>query len=173
MPDKVKPFKQESTPDGGQNDAGWSEVDPNEDYIAMKGIAFENSNSHLVHIIDNEITFVDPVTGQKKLSELGASSGITESQHLSLDQLVHKIIETNYFEITRDENGDISDTIYYTDDTKSLKIRECNIIRNENNDISQIIIKQYNAVGTLVQTLTGIITRDENDEILNVQWSLT
>jgi hypothetical protein len=50
MVDKVKPLKMESSVDGTENDVDYTETDPSEDYIAAKGIALENSNSHTVDL---------------------------------------------------------------------------------------------------------------------------
>lgn len=47
-----------------------TEADPSEDYIAIKGVALENLSTHLVDIVDGEITFTDPANGQRKLSRL-------------------------------------------------------------------------------------------------------
>lgn len=68
--DKVKPLKIEDPIDGTEDDQGYpTQLDPSEDYVATKGIAFENQETHLIDIIDNEITFTDPVNNQVKLSK--------------------------------------------------------------------------------------------------------
>lgn len=70
MPDKVKPLKIEDTIDGSQDDQGYpTQLDPSEDYVAVKGVAFENQDTHLIDVIDNEIAFTDPVNSQVKLSQ--------------------------------------------------------------------------------------------------------
>jgi len=51
MVDKIKPLKIESPVDGTQNDMGfYTETSPNEDYVAAKGIAFENSDTRLIDL---------------------------------------------------------------------------------------------------------------------------
>lgn len=90
--------------------------------------------------------------------ETGLSgSGITANQHLDLDQLVHDIAETSYLEVTR-SGGQVTDVIIYTDSGKTTKIREVNITRTLG-QVSQVVTKQYDGGGSLVQTLTQTITR--------------
>lgn len=50
MVDKVKPLKYENSVDGTQNDVSPTETKPSEDYLAAKGIAFENSNDRLIDL---------------------------------------------------------------------------------------------------------------------------
>lgn len=49
MADKIKPLKIENAATGGtQNDGFPTETDPTQDYIATKGIAFENLDTFLI-----------------------------------------------------------------------------------------------------------------------------
>lgn len=84
-------------------------------------------------------------------------SGITESQHRNLDQLVHLIAENSYLEIVK-TGGKVSDIIIWSDNTKVLKIRETNITRTAGK-VSQIVIKQYDETGVLAETLTQTLNR--------------
>lgn len=71
MPDKIRPLKIENLNDGSQNDMGFTtEADPAEDFISIKGIAFENSDDNLIEVVGNEITFTDTVSGSQTLSRL-------------------------------------------------------------------------------------------------------
>lgn len=83
--------------------------------------------------------------------------GISTPQHRALDQLVHDIAETSYLEVTRTQ-GRVSSIIVWTDSGKTVKIREVLITRS-NGTVSQIVTKQYNGSGTLVETLTDTVTR--------------
>lgn len=57
MVDKVRPIKIENTTDGSQDDAGeYTELNPAEDYLAAKGIAFENSNDYLFEKLGTHLT---------------------------------------------------------------------------------------------------------------------
>lgn len=87
------------------------------------------------------------------------SGGITESQHESLDTLVHDIAEDSYIEITR-SSGKVTDVVIWTDSGKTKKIREWNITRSSGK-VSQVVAKQYDGNGDLItgQTLTSSITR--------------
>jgi hypothetical protein len=69
--DKIRPLKFENDVDGSQNDEYQTEADPNEDYVATKGIAFENSNNHYIDKdpTTGQIRFSDPVNGTKILND--------------------------------------------------------------------------------------------------------
>jgi hypothetical protein len=103
----------------------------------------------------------DPRTG---------GGGLTPASHKVLDQLVHNIAETSYLEITR-TNGQVTDVVYWTDASKTTKVRETNITR-ASGLVSQVVIKQYDGTGTLAETLTGSITR-ANGQISSIGWTLT
>jgi len=150
--DLVKPLKYESD----EGDFGPVQFNPNEDVVNANGYAL-NDNENI--IIDSDgsgnIQFKDVVAGgPHTLADLLVSSGgITESQHKVLDQLVHLIAESNHQDITY--NGwKVTDIIHWIDDNKTTKIREINLTYN-GWKTNTLIIKQYNAVGTLVETLTG------------------
>jgi hypothetical protein len=67
MADKVKPLKIEDTTSGSQNDGFPVETNPAQDYIATKGIAFENSNTRLLDLsAGGEIQYLDAVQGTYK-----------------------------------------------------------------------------------------------------------
>lgn len=71
MADKIRPLKIETPDDGTQDDMGYpTEVNPDEDYVAAKGVAFENLDTHIIDLVDGEITLTDPSNGQRKLSRL-------------------------------------------------------------------------------------------------------
>jgi len=80
--DKVKPLKFETDEHGTQNDEWWAELNPNEDYVATKGVAFENSDNHRIETRDNEIAFVDPVNGVVKLQEINSAKWATGAGYL-------------------------------------------------------------------------------------------
>lgn len=149
--DRVKPLKIESPPDGTQLDLFPTEVDDQEDYISVKGIAFGSD----IDFID-----VDPSTGQIRISDSvygtrtlpDSFGGYTESEHAGVDQLVHNVSENAYMEVTR-SGGLITSEVYWTDSGKTQKIREY-IYTRSGNLISQIVIKQYDSSGILAETET-------------------
>jgi len=89
----------------------------------------------------------DPRTG---------GSGITAGQHKVLDQLVHELAETSYVELTR-VSGKVTEVIAWTDNGKTVKIRETLITRS-GNQVSTVVEKQYDGAGSLVETLTHTFT---------------
>lgn len=92
--------------------------------------------------------------------------------HEQLDTLVHGIAETCYFERVKTGCRVQSET-WYTDNTKTQKIREKIITRSPvtTGKISQIVWKQYDQGGNLVAgtgTLTETWTRDGNGKVINI-----
>jgi hypothetical protein len=103
-------------------------------------------------------TGVDVGTGDVVIA-LSTSSGLTNTTHRVLDQLVHNIAETSYYEIIR-SGIHISSEIWWTNSGKTIKIREIDYTYS-GAFVSQIITKQYNASGNLItgETLTETIIR--------------
>lgn len=58
--DKVKPLKMEDPTSGTETDAAPTETDPSEDYLATKGIAFENLDTHLAQKVGGVLKFTVP-----------------------------------------------------------------------------------------------------------------
>jgi hypothetical protein len=78
--------------------------------------------------------------------------GLTEVTHRPVDQLVHEIAETSYEEY--EYTGSRVDAVrIYTDDTKVTKVREQEFTYT-GNKVTQIVTKQYNVGGSVVETLT-------------------
>lgn len=71
--------------------------------------------------------------------DLRSGSGLSESQHLVLDQLVHSLDE-NHIEEYLYSGNKVTNVIYWTDGTKTKKIRE----------------EQYTYSGNKVDTVTTI-----------------
>jgi hypothetical protein len=109
---------------------------------------------------EDDVGTYDPRTG----------GGIDAVTHRGLDQLVHLVAETSYLELTR-TSGRVSDIIYWTDNTKTTKVRETNITRTSG-QVSQIVVKQYDGTGTLNETLTGTVTRTSG-QASSIDWVLT
>ena len=105
----------------------------------------------LVHVVDSEIAFRDTISGEYKLSELLAGSGgLTTETHRALDQLVHNIVEDNYYEITYSGNQLINET-WYTDSGKTLKIKESDYTYT-GNQVTQAVTYQYDGAGDVEET---------------------
>jgi hypothetical protein len=109
---------------------------------------------------DVDITTTAPQSGESLIwggTEFTPGPVLNETTHRPVDQLVHNIAETSYEEITR-SGGNITDVIIWTSVAKTTKVRETNITRS-GGSVSQTVEKQYNAAGTLVETLTSVISR--------------
>jgi hypothetical protein len=73
--DKVKPLKIEDSTNGTEFDMVPTETDPTEDYLASKGIAFENSENTTIYGDAGVMKFKDTdVTTEKSLIELVSSA---------------------------------------------------------------------------------------------------
>jgi hypothetical protein len=159
--DRIKPIKFETPVDGTEDDEGYqTEADPSEDYIAAKGISFENRTDIYIdrNSTDGQIRFVDPVNGNILLSDLiGGTGGLSASSHRTLDQLVHSISETSYYEVTRTNNR-VTAEIWWETDAKLKKIREA-LYTYDSGFVSTIVYKQYDASGTLAETYTETYSR--------------
>lgn len=93
--DKVKPLKIENSVNGTQNDEFPTEVNPSEDYIASKGVAFENSDNHFID--------KDPGTGQIRMSD--PSSGIIKSGDIAANN-AHRININNPHDVRATQISD-------------------------------------------------------------------
>lgn len=70
MVDKVKFLKLESPEDGTQYDPTPTEANPQEDYVAIKGIAFQDSENIIIESIGGELRFRDTKVTPITLTEL-------------------------------------------------------------------------------------------------------
>lgn len=94
--------------------------------------------------------------------------GITESDHNSLDTLLHWLVETNYQEIVRTE-GKVTSVINWVDSNKTTKIREM-IITRTTGKVSQMVFIQYDGTGTEKHRITGVITRSAG-KVTSIAWT--
>ncbi len=78
--------------------------------------------------------------------------------HENVDSLIHNLAETCFTELTRDGSNRVTNIIVWDSPSKVTKIRETNLTRTSGR-VSQIVRKQYNPGGTLVQTVTSVIAR--------------
>ena len=68
--DKVKPLKIEDATNGTDIDTAPVETNPTEDYLAAKGLSFENLDTLLLDATGGELRFTDVINGVKLLSQL-------------------------------------------------------------------------------------------------------
>lgn len=79
MVDKTRPLKMESPTGGGtQLDMFPTEMDPNEDYAALKGIAFENSDSYRIEKIAKNLLCNFPDASAKVTYTVGGEIDYVE-----------------------------------------------------------------------------------------------
>ncbi len=144
--DRIRPLKFERPATGGtQTDEVMTELNPSEDFVDCKGIAF-GTDGHYITTFDNELVLVDPVNGIKKLSIISVPSPVsgTSLQLLIAASAFHEYVRTG---------KKVSSEIWWTDDLKTQKIREILYTRTAGK-ISGEIHKQYDPVGSLLETLT-------------------
>ena len=117
------------------------------------------------------VSGADPVLSNHFVTKnYSDSTYLTPADHLTIDQLVHLIAETSYQEITR-TGGQVTNVSYWTNSSKTIKIRETDITR-ASGQVSQIVLKQYDNLGVLSQTLTGVVTRTSG-QVASIDWVLT
>ena len=85
------------------------------------------------------------------------SAGLTETQHRSLDQLVHEVAESSFDQVVYTGNR-VDAIITWTSSGMTTKIRE-ELYTYTGNKITQIVTKQYNGAGVLItgETMTEVI----------------
>jgi hypothetical protein len=99
MADKIKPLKLENSASGGtQIDYLPTEANPTQDYLAAKGIAFENSDTRLLDLsAGGEIQYKDAVQGTYKT--LNSITGGTFDED--------RILTDNFFDTLVDGEGNL------------------------------------------------------------------
>lgn len=81
--------------------------------------------------------------------------------HRDQDQLVHKIAETSFEEITYNSTNRVTNVTVWTDAGKTTKVREQQFTYN-NNLLSQAVTIQYDEGGSAVETLTETFSYNAN-----------
>lgn len=136
-------------------------IDAQEDSIECAGLVLNDATHRDATVkvtrSGNDMQFTDPSTGTKKLSELAAGGGMTESAHEALDTLTHELAETCWTEVVR-TGGLVTSIVTWETSGKLKKVRETLITRTTG-QVSQVVTKHYDAAGTLKVTLTKDISR--------------
>jgi len=170
MVDRVRPRKLEAPSTGGsQLDQFDTDLNPNEDFVDVRGVAIQNDTSDDESVVvsrdsSDNMTFEDGVTGPYTLSDLAASSsGITEAQHRAIRQLIHFLPDGPgigwasgaYKETLPAEDPFPTSKIWWESSSKLKKIVELTINRNANKTPSTEVWKMYDTDGsTVLVTLT-------------------
>lgn len=85
---------------------------------------------------------------------------INEISHDTRYSLTHNNLFTSFMEIVRDGSGKVSSVIIWTSSAKTQKVRETILTRDVGTGaVTQVTKKQYDRTGTLVETLTSVVSR--------------
>lgn len=94
-----------------------------------------------------------------------AITGITEYEHENLDTLTHALYEQSYFQVERDADDEVEKIVYYKDGSLLIKIREEEIIRDNEGEVSSIIKRQFDESGNTIKQETQIINRTPEGDV--------
>ena len=128
-------------------------------------------------LINDELEFVDagqdPATVGGVRHNTGRLKGkdnagvfdlrFSHPDHEAVDSLVHELAETSDTEIVYGDDGPTSITTY-TDGGHTTKIRETTITYTAG-DVTTVVEKQYNAAGSIVQTLTHTYSYNADGDV--------
>jgi hypothetical protein len=163
--DRVQVLKRESSFGGGDptEEQPWEEpIEAQEDAIEAAGVYLQDTSNYdedvLLSRSGDNMTFKDasnpsPVTLTTLLS---SSSGITEPDHEALDTLVHDINENSYDEVVR-AGPRVTNVITWDSSAKTTRIRDVSFTYSGSR-VTQVTTRQYNASGSVLQTLTETFT---------------
>jgi len=128
-------------------------------------------SSHLQSVMDNSlvsVTYNNDTISHTTLIQLLTS--LTVSEHQQLDTLIHGISESSYFESQKvDDQTKYIRT--YVDNTKSKLIREEEIVRDQSGNVGQIIIRQYDGDGNLVESEIQTLNRSAEGTVESISSS--
>ena len=171
--DKVHPLKMESPTSGGTElDDFPTGMDAHEDYADIRGVILQNdtSNDEAVGVEreNSELMLWDSAAGRQSLSDLLATgSGISESTHKSLRDLIHFIDDgpadgfaSGSFKETLPVGAPFhTSEIWWESAAKEQKIVELTITRNANQTPATEVWEMYDTDGvTVLVTLTDTMT---------------
>lgn len=106
MVDKIKPIKFETLADGSQDDMAFqTEANPIEDYIASKGIAFENLDTHLIQKLGRNIL---PLVPDRSSKVVYLSNG--EIDQIEIFNGVNQISANRIFKVVMAYDGNLNPT---------------------------------------------------------------
>lgn len=115
------------------------------------------------------VVFTIDGTPSTLVQVIKAITGMTEIEHENLDTLKHGLSEKAYFTVERNIQEDVEKIVHYTDNTKVIKIREDEIVRNINEDVIQLIKRQYDSSGTIIKVETQTINRNVDGEVESIE----
>ena len=87
--------------------------------------------------------------------------------HENIDSLVHNISEDTYSEVIRDGNNRVSEVNQYQYNGGPL-VRRVEISRDGAGQVLSTVERQYDASGTLIQSLTTTVARDGSGSVVTI-----
>jgi hypothetical protein len=93
---------------------------------------------------------------------------INEVSHDTRHTLAHGSLFTGYLELSRDVNGRLSSVILWTSSGKTQKIRETSLSRDVSGVLTSVTKKQYDASGTLVETMSLALTMNTSGQLTSL-----
>lgn len=120
--DKVKPLKMETPSGGTETDSVPTATDPSEDYLATKGIAFENDDDTRIEKVGTEVSFFDIVTGAISLSKIrtalfnlfdNSTNGFIATEVQSAIEEAKATGDAAIFPITLQHNGVVNNNTFF------------------------------------------------------------
>ena len=127
--------------------------------------AILNSNDLETQFQNGNIQFIIDTTPSTYGQVIRSITGITEYEHENLDTLTHTLYEQSYFQVERDANDEVEKIVYYKDGTLVIKIREEEIVRDSEGEVSSIIKRQFDESGNVTKQETQIINRTPEGDV--------
>lgn len=81
--------------------------------------------------------------------------------HRGFDTLAHGIAESSFCEITR-SGGKVTTIVVFEDVTKTKRIRDLTLSRDQAGLVSGFLLRQYNSSGVVNESFTATIARVSN-----------
>lgn len=128
-----------------------------DEILGSNDLEVEYENGYIQFTMDNN--------NLSLIQVIKAITGMTTIEHENLDTLKHGLSESSFFQVERNEDDDVEKIVYYKDGTLTTKIREDEIVRNEDEDVVQIIKRQYDIDGNIIVTETQTINRVNGDVV--------
>lgn len=95
-------------------------------------------------------------------------TSLTAAEHNVLPTLKHNVSQDYFFETTKNATGQTELITYYTDSTKSLKIREEEVVRSGAGTVVEIVVREYDKDGNIVTTERQILNRGADGKVENI-----
>ena len=110
--------------------------------------------------------------GTTSLSVDGQTITISGSQfHEDIDSLVHNLSEDTFVDLTRDQQGRVTDVDTYTPEgpVSGTLIRSVDITRDQQGRVTTVVENQHDASGAIIQILTTTINRGLDNRATSIE----